>query len=133
MIRPISIVVPYILRDTDLYLWVQKRKSCDELNGLLEFPGGKIGKVESPEQAAVRETLEETGVNLEPHQLQKFKNYEFPIGDSDHLLLMVFVFQDIDEQFQQDGLILAQSLLSNLNQIPPNNKQIIVDLLEYFR
>jgi mutator protein MutT len=36
------------------------------LSGLWEFPGGKIEPGESPEAAAVRECLEETGLAVEP-------------------------------------------------------------------
>ena len=78
MIIPISIVIPYIKKDSELFLWVQDRKSSDELAGLLEFPGGKIENEETPEQAAMREVLEETGVFLDESKLKKFKNYDFP-------------------------------------------------------
>ena len=36
------------------------------LAGLWEFPGGKIQSGETPEAAAVRECLEETGLSVEP-------------------------------------------------------------------
>lgn len=41
---------------------VQRRASDDELDGLWEFPGGKIGFGESPESAAEREAKEEAGL-----------------------------------------------------------------------
>lgn len=55
---------------------MQKRNSRDELDGLLEFPGGKIELGESPRDAALRETYEETGVRLDPLKLKLLKVYD---------------------------------------------------------
>lgn len=41
---------------------LQQRSSSQILAGKWEFPGGKLEAGESPAQAAVRETLEETGL-----------------------------------------------------------------------
>lgn len=40
----------------------------DDRNGKLCFPGGHINKNENPEQAAVRECYEETGIKCEPYR-----------------------------------------------------------------
>ena len=48
---------------------IAKRNLKKYLGGLWEFPGGKIDDNETPESAAIRETLEETGLkcqNLKP-------------------------------------------------------------------
>lgn len=45
---------------------VSQRATGRVFAGLWEFPGGKIGPDESPGEAAVRETREETGVDVEP-------------------------------------------------------------------
>lgn len=42
-------------------VFIQKRLENDVWGGLWEFPGGKIEQGESPEQAIVREFMEETG------------------------------------------------------------------------
>jgi A/G-specific adenine glycosylase len=43
---------------------ITRRKSEGLLGGLWEFPGGKIGKHERPEQACVREIKEEVNLNV---------------------------------------------------------------------
>ena len=43
---------------------IQQRPAGSKLAGLWEFPGGKIEANESPEAAAVRECLEETGLEV---------------------------------------------------------------------
>jgi mutator protein MutT len=45
---------------------IGQRPAGAPLAGLWEFPGGKIHPGESPEAAAVRECLEETGLTVEP-------------------------------------------------------------------
>ncbi|MEF2146412.1 MAG: A/G-specific adenine glycosylase [Desulfovibrionaceae bacterium] len=50
----------------DGQVYIQKRRSDDVWPGLWEFPGGGIEEGETPEQAVVREYLEETGVQAEP-------------------------------------------------------------------
>ena len=41
---------------------ISRRRSDQHLGGLWEFPGGKCEDGESPEECAVREAMEETGV-----------------------------------------------------------------------
>lgn len=132
MILPISIVIPISHNQSELNVWVQKRESTDNLNGLLEFPGGKIEKNESPEEAGVREVLEETGVKIEAQKLQKFKNYDFSVADK-KILLMVFLYEDLEGNFPDSGRIPLRELLNRTCEIPPNNKQILLDLSQYFR
>jgi 8-oxo-dGTP diphosphatase len=60
-IREIAIAVV----EHDGYVLIGQRADDIDLGGLWEFPGGKIGADETPEQAAVRECREETGLNVE--------------------------------------------------------------------
>ncbi len=48
--------------------------------GLWEFPGGKCEAGESPEKAAVRECLEETGLRVVPVRLRTKIVHTYPHG-----------------------------------------------------
>jgi len=58
-----TMVALAIVRDDSRFL-VCLRESSDELNGLWEFPGGKLRADELPCEAAVRECFEETGLTV---------------------------------------------------------------------
>lgn len=62
MATPIAIAVV----EHDGCFLVGQRPPGVPLAGLWEFPGGKIQPGETPEAAAVRECLEETGLPVEP-------------------------------------------------------------------
>ena len=52
-----------VVEDADRFL-VGQRPSDVPLGGLWEFPGGKVEPGETPEAAAMRECLEETGLKV---------------------------------------------------------------------
>ncbi len=79
MSRP-TLVALAIVVDGDRCL-VQSRRSADCLNGLWEFPGGKVRAGEAPSVAAVRECAEETGVAVEPVAALACQSATYPNGD----------------------------------------------------
>lgn len=62
-------------------VYVQPRREKGLLEGLLEFPGGKINDRESPKGAAVRELAEETGLQTAPSRLQLVSVQKYDYGD----------------------------------------------------
>lgn len=124
MNKQISIVIPYYIKNKKFYLWTQTRCSDDELNGLLEFPGGKVEEGESVIVAAQREVLEETKVRLNLDDLRLFKRYEF----SNNLEISVYLFNDKNELFEISGYWEIQNLIELAQRIPPNNLRILKDL-----
>jgi 8-oxo-dGTP diphosphatase len=61
----------------DKYL-VTMRDNKRSQGGLWEFPGGKIEKGESNEEALKREILEELKISIDVHKLLKDYTYEYP-------------------------------------------------------
>lgn len=126
--KPISILVPFKVVDSQLKVWVQRRDSDDKLKGLWEFPGGKIELEESPQQACVREVKEEVGVDLDEEQLLRFNHYHF-----DSLVLFVFCLEDKHRQFSEAGYVPLENLGSDNYQVLPNNLKILEDLHSRFQ
>jgi 8-oxo-dGTP diphosphatase len=60
--RPLVLVAAAALIDRDGRVLVAKRPEGKSMAGLWEFPGGKVGEGESPEQALVRELAEELAI-----------------------------------------------------------------------
>ena len=74
MATPIAIAV---VKHEGRFL-VGQRPASVPLAGLWEFPGGRIESGETPEAAAVRECLEETGVAVQPlfRYLEHVQSYD---------------------------------------------------------
>lgn len=63
MSRPTPIAVA-VVRHENRFL-IGRRGETAALAGLWEFPGGKVETDETPQQAALRECFEETGLTIE--------------------------------------------------------------------
>ena len=70
-VTPVLIAVLYRNLDEDhVEFWMQVRHEDGLLDGLLEFPGGKIIDDEAPVQALKRELVEEVGLSLEDEKME---------------------------------------------------------------
>jgi 8-oxo-dGTP diphosphatase len=67
--NPIIVTAGVVVRDGKVL--VAKRKKGSHLEGLWEFPGGKLEPNESPEECLARELKEELGVDVRIGDIQK--------------------------------------------------------------
>lgn len=75
--QKLVLVVAAALIDADGRVLLAQRPPGKDMAGLWEFPGGKIGNHETPEQALCRELREELGIETSPFCV-------FPISFASH-------------------------------------------------
>lgn len=71
-------VVAAIIRNEEGKVLIAQRNKSKSLGGLWEFPGGKIEKGESQEQAIIREIKEELDMDIKPLQVFDEQTFEYP-------------------------------------------------------
>ena len=84
------IVVAAALVDADGRILLQQRAPGRQMEGLWEFPGGKIEEGELPEQALIRELREELGIDTDAACLAPAAFASEPLGER-HLLLLLYI------------------------------------------
>ena len=84
------LVVAAALIDADGRVLLAQRPKGKPLEGLWEFPGGKMGAGELPEEALIRELGEELGITVKPACLAPltFASHAY---DDFHLLMPLYV------------------------------------------
>jgi len=125
--QPTAIAIAVVQRGEEFL--IGQRPADVPLAGYWEFPGGKIETNESPEEAAVRECLEETGIAARilfayPQHVQQY--------DYDRLQLSFFACEPVDAA--QDPCTpykwVHRSKLANY-QFPAGNQGLLKMLLGF--
>jgi 8-oxo-dGTP diphosphatase len=83
-------VVAAALVDADGRVLLQQRATGRQMEGLWEFPGGKIEEGELPEYALIRELREELGVETDTAWLAPAAFASAPLGER-HLVLLLYI------------------------------------------
>lgn len=128
----VSIVIPFRFNENNFEVWMQKRISNDELNGMLEFPGGKQEKNESSVAAAVREFYEEVGVKYKENDLKLYTIFTNKLESKTISLSIFFVSESKSEKLDSGGWHKLQELsdLAKIeDSIPPANRVFLKDFL----
>ena len=88
--KTLVLVVAVALVDADGRVLLARRPPGKAMEGLWEFPGGKLAAGETPEQALIRELREELGIDTEQSCLAPlaFASHGY---DDFHLLMPLYV------------------------------------------
>ena len=88
--KPALIVPAIALVDTDNRILLARRPQGKDFAGYWEFPGGKIEKGETPEDALIREIREELGVETKDSCLAPVSFASHSYKDF-HLILLLYI------------------------------------------
>ncbi|PPR24219.1 MAG: CTP pyrophosphohydrolase [Alphaproteobacteria bacterium MarineAlpha10_Bin1] len=88
--KPILLVAAVALVDADSRVLIAQRPKGKHLEGLWEFPGGKLRDGETPEAALIRELEEELGIDVEDSCLAPISFASHAYEDF-HLLMPLYV------------------------------------------
>ncbi len=83
------VVVAAALVDREGRVLLQQRPPHRTMPGLWEFPGGKVEKGETPEDALIRELDEELGIQTDSACLAPAAFASHPL-DAKHMILLLF-------------------------------------------
>lgn len=76
-LHPVDVAVVVITDDAGR-LFVQRRSESGPLDGVWEFPGGRVEPGEDPAAAAAREALEETGAEVLLGEILADREHHYP-------------------------------------------------------
>lgn len=91
--KTINVVAAVIKKDNKI---LATQRGYGEFKGLWEFPGGKIEKDETPEEALVREIKEELSAQIKINNYITTVEYDYP---EFHLSMQCFLCEFVDEEF----------------------------------
>lgn len=100
MDKQITVFSAVVIKDGTVLLTLRKEDELPEAHLKWEYPGGKCDFGETPEEAVVREVLEETGIKVKVKRLlpKVFTNYwKYPWGNQ-QTLCFIFVCEFIKQE-----------------------------------
>ncbi|MCT4643300.1 MAG: NUDIX domain-containing protein [Bacteriovoracaceae bacterium] len=125
-LRLISLVLPFSKKEK--CIWLQKRSTADELEGLLEIPGGKVEINEEPIHAALRELKEEVGVEKTIDELELIKIHSH--SKDPRIIFYVYLLDCNKEEFCTEGWFKVSKIKLLEANIPPENVNFLYDIIE---
>lgn len=90
----------YIIKDEKIV--VLKYKNDNNKNGFYDIPGGKIEEGETPQQAAIREIKEETGLIVDELKLKGKMIIEYPNKIFDFVVFTADKCNGVPQEFEDN-------------------------------
>lgn len=128
--------MPVSFTERTLSLYVQLRQEEGPLDGMWEFPGGKIEGLETPLQAGVREFKEEVGLDISEASIKLFSHFPFKYKDRE---LLFFIHYLDASQVPEIKDVLVEQKISWENakndvesaNIPDANKAFLMQFIDF--
>ena len=112
-----------------LELYLQTRIEEGELDGLSEFPGGKLELGESPLQCLIRELSEEVGIDVSETHKKLFQTITHTYQDRKVTIHFYIIdAKDISLKYTRIGF---DNYHQFLHKLPYANKEVMENLKEY--
>lgn len=135
--KVLLVVAAALIDTTSKTVLLAERPSKKHLEGLFEFPGGKIESHESPEQALVRELQEELGIYVQEKNLQPLTFASHGYDDKGfHLLMPLYVcynWEGSPEGKENQKLVWCskEELVRNVYTMPPADYPLLDPLVSH--
>jgi len=114
--KTIKVVAAIIKKDNKIFA---TQRGSGEFQGGWEFPGGKIEPGETPENALVREIMEELDTTIQVNELVDIVEYDYPAFHlSMHCFLCELVSGDLILKEHQDAKWLMRDELDFVAWLP---------------
>jgi len=128
-VKLVSVIIPLRKQGLKWEAWVQSRQESGILDGMLEFPGGKIEQGESSFQAAARELLEEVSVEVSPNDLTLFQVTKHDYADRKVCLYFHLLKADSEHNGWNRGQWCELDAIPN--KLLAANQPIVENLVKY--
>ena len=114
-----------ILRDPRGRVLIAERVGGGAFQGMWEFPGGKIGDGESPEQALGRELAEELGIEMGAVERFMYLEHDYPDRSVSIHFFLVSAWKNDPEGLEGQALRWVQPGLLHDHQLLPADVPVI--------
>ena len=132
--KNLKLVVSIALINNYDQVLITKRPNNKHLAGFWEFPGGKVEKSETPENALIREVKEELNVNINNKCIAPLSFSEFDYKNF-HLLLLLYICRRWDGEpltMEDNELKWVKPSMLRKYKMPPADDSLIYSLQDLF-
>ena len=132
--KNLKIVVSIAIINNYDQVLIAKRPNNKHLAGFWEFPGGKVEKDETPENALIREVKEELNVNINNKCIAPLSFSEFDYKNF-HLLLLLYICRRWEGEpltMEENELKWVKPSMLRKYKMPPADDSLIYTLQDLF-